>query len=250
MNKALFLMLLLAAIAPVSSAQSIRAARPNTVPLQPVAPPYCHPCLFYGGDMNPTNPLTNAVEDDQVLQTEPYINTVYVPFVVPDGEQWTIGGLFVNLLSETNVVDPLRATYSILTGVSRGDPGTTIATGTAPVSYTPTGRSWNGYTEYTLAANVHTTVLQSGTYWLSLMARCTNPKDGACQLADYYISDVEDNPPLNHVGPFEPANDSFFSGSAGEDFFVPTWGINGPCNGVGCNRFSAGVIGTAQKTGD
>jgi hypothetical protein len=150
--------------------------------------------------MNPTNPLTNGVEDDQVLQTEPYTNTVYVPFVVPDGEQWTVGGLFVNLLSYTNVVDPLRATYSISTGVSKGDAGTTIAIGTAPVSYAPTGRSYESYTEYTLLANIHTTVLQPGTYWLSLMARCTNPKDTACHLADYYISDVEDNPPLNVWG--------------------------------------------------
>jgi hypothetical protein len=243
-------LLFLVATVSVSFSQSIRTAGPNRAPLAPTTPSYCHPCLFYGGDMDPTNPLTNGLGSEQVLQTAPYTTAVFVPFEVPSGEQWTVGSIFVNLLSVANVVDPARAAYSISTGVSRGNGGTTITSGTGPVTYLPTGRSWNGYTEYTLLANIHATVLQPGTYWLSLVARCTNPKDQTCQVAQYYVSDVEDDPPLNHVGPFEPLNDSYFSGANQDAFFVPTWGIRGACDGLGCNRFSAGVIGTAQSAGD
>jgi len=241
--------LLLGATATLSSAQSLRAAGPNPVPLEPTAPPYCHPCLFYGGDLDPANALTNGLENDQVLSTGGTYE-VYVPFVVPQGQQWTIGNLFVNLFSRVAVIDPAKATYSISTGVSTGNAGTTIATATGPASLSPTGRSWDNYTEYTLLVQTHPTVLQAGTYWMSVVARCTNPKDASCQTARYYMSDDEDDPPLNHFGPFEPANDSFFSSTVTGAFYGQTWGNNGACGGVGCNRFSAGVIGTAQTTGD
>ncbi len=240
---------LLSALASLSFAQSLRAAGPAPAPLAPTVPAYCHPCLFYGGDLDPTSPLADGLESDQVLSTAG-VSAVYVPFIIPSGQEWTVGGLFVNLLSIADVVDPAKATYSISTGVSKGNAGTVIATATGPTTYTPTGRSYNGYTEYTLLVQTHPTVLQAGTYWLSVVARCTNPKDQTCQTARYYVSDVEDSPPPNHVGPFEPANDSFDTSAVTGDFYVPTWGNNGACAGLGCNRFSAGVIGKAQKTGD
>jgi hypothetical protein len=152
------------------------------------------------------------------------------------------------VLSTANVVDPAKATYSVSTGVARGNAGTTVATATGPTSYAPTGRSWNGYTEYTLTVETHPTILQSGTYWLSVVARCTNPKDEVCHTARYYVSDIEDDPPLNHVGPFEPGNDSFFTSAELGIYYGQTWGDEGACQGFGCNRFSVGVIGTAQTT--
>lgn len=240
---------LVSALVSLSFAQSIHAAGPNPAPLQPAAPPYCHPCLFYGGDLDPAGPDPNGLEDDQVLSFVG-VNTVYIPFTVPAGHQWTVGGLFVNVLSTADVVDPAKATYSISTGLSRGNAGAVIATATASATYSPTGRSWSRYTEYTLLVDTHPTVLQSGTYWLSVVPRCTNPNDSICHSAHYYASDVEDDPPLNHFGPFEPGNDSFLNSTVNGDYYVQTWGNNGACDGVGCNRFSGGVIGTAQRAGD
>ncbi len=240
--------LLVSALVSLSFGQSIRAAGPNTAPLQPTAPPYCRPCLFYGGDFDPMGSNPNGLDSDQVLSTGG-IYTLYVPFVVPAAVEWTVGGLFINVLSTAGVVDPAKATYSISTGVSKGNAGTTIATATGPSTYAPTGRNYNGYTEYTLLVTTHPTVLQSGTYWLSVVARCTNPKDDVCNTARYYVSDVEDDPPPNHVG-IEPGNDSFLTATPLDDFYTPTWGDNGVCSGFGCNRFSAGVIGKAQHTGD
>jgi hypothetical protein len=248
MSKTLCVMVLLAAMASLSSAQSLRAAGPNTAPLQPTAPAYCRPCLYYGGDFDPAGSNPNGLDSDQVLSTGGSY-TLYLPFVVPVGQQWTVGGLFINVLSTADLVDPAKATYSISTGVSKGNAGTTIATATGPTTYAPTGRSYNGYTEYTLLVSTHPTVLQPGKYWLSVVARCTNPEDETCQTARYYVSDVEDDPPPNHVG-IEPGNDSFLTATPLDDYYAPTWGDNGVCSGFGCNRFSAGVIGTAQKTGD
>lgn len=247
-RKILCSLLLLSALVSLSLAQSLRTAGPNPAPLAPTVPPYCHPCLFYGGDFDPAGSNPNGLDSDQVLSTGGSY-TLYIPFVVPAGQQWTVGGLFVNVLSTANVVDPAKATYSISTGVSRGNAGTTIATATGPTTYAPTGRSWNGYTEYTLTVTTHPTILQPGTYWLSVVARCTNPPDQVCHTARYYVSDVEDDPPSNRVG-FEPGNDSFLSSTVLNDYYSQTWGTNGVCSGFGCNRFSAGVIGKAQKSSE
>lgn len=244
-----FVTFLISLVASLSSAQSIRDAGPNSAPLRPTPPAYCHPCLFYGGDFDPSGPQPDGVESDQVLSFVG-ISTTYVPFTIPPGEQWTIGGLFVNLLSTAAVVDPLKATYAISSGISVGNAGTTVAAATGPVTFNATGRGWNGYTEYTLLVSTHPTVLQPGTYWLSVVARCTNPNDPPCHYAHYYVSDVEDDPPVNHLG-IEPGNDSFLNSTVNGDYYVQTWGLHGICGeGEGCNRFSAGVIGTAQKTGD
>ena len=247
MTKLWCFLLLLSALCFSASAQSLRDAGPNRVPATAAVPPYCHPCLFYSGDFDPAGSNPNGLDSDQVLSTGGSY-TLYIPFIVPVGQQWTVGGLFINVLSTASVVDPsTRATYSLSTDVSRGNAGTMIGSSTGPTTYTPTGRNWNGYTEYTLQVSTHPTLLQAGRYWLSVVARCTNPKDQTCQTARYYVSDVEDDPPVNRVG-LEPGNDSFLSSTVLDDYYTQTWGDHGVCSGFGCNRFSAGVIGTAQKT--
>jgi hypothetical protein len=249
MKTSLCSILLLVATATLSFAQNLYAGQQSLALVQPTPPPYCKPCLFYGGDFDPTNPDANGIENDKVLTWGLMPNAVYVPFIVPSGQQWTVGGLFVNVLSQNTAIDPPLAVYSISTGVSTGNAGTTLLTRTAQATYVPTGRSWNGLTEYTVKVHVRPVTLQADTYWLSVLPWCSNPGDSQCVSAAYYISDVEDNPPPHHKGS-EPGNDSFFSGSLGNEYFVPTWGPNGQCGGLGCNRFSAGVIGTVQATSD
>src|SRR5579872_3998628 len=65
----------------------------------PIPPPYCSPCLFYGGDFDPANSAANGLEDDKVLTWGLMPNVVYIPFDVPASQQWTVRGLFVNVLS-------------------------------------------------------------------------------------------------------------------------------------------------------
>jgi hypothetical protein len=240
------LSLVLLTLAPWSVGQDLRSRGVAPLPLEmPTPPPYCSPCLFYGGDFDATNPNANALENDLVLTFDLIPRIISIPFVVPSGRRWTVGGLFVNEISLQNFIDPAAATYSISTGVSLGNAGTVIATGTAHATYSPTGRTWSGMSEYTVQVKTKAIVLQPGTYWLSVVPRCTNQNDAQCKQAEYFASDVEDNPPPNHRGS-EPGNDSFFTSPEGGLFFVPTAGENGFCS-LGCNRFSAGVLGTQQK---
>jgi hypothetical protein len=241
------LSILFFALTALSAGQDLRSKgfTPSAV-APPTPPPYCSPCLFYGGDFDPTSPNANGLENDKVFLWNLMPNVVYVPFVVPSGEQWTVGGLFVNVLSAESSISPPAALYSISTGVSKGNGGMTVVSGTSSASYSPTGRSWNGLNEYTVKVKLRPIALQSGTYWLSVVPRCTDPNDSSCDTAAYFITDVEDNPPLNHKG-IEPGNDSFISSGFLNEYFVPTWGTNGQCGGLGCNRFSAGVVGTVAR---
>lgn len=218
--------------------------KPEDKPAKP--PDYCSPCLFYGGDFNPSDPLENALWNGDSLLAS---GEVLVPFTVPRGQIWLVTGLFTNNLSNVSVIDPKKAKWSISKGVTAGSGGYTIASGSSRAKYTPTGRSGFGLTEYTVLVQTPTViVLGPGTYWLTVVPLCTNSADAACSGAWYYESDTEENPPLHHYGPLEPNDLSYFnSADFGGYTYTPAWGASGACSsgGVadGCDRFSAGVLG-------
>jgi hypothetical protein len=211
---------------------------------QNTPPAYCHPCLFYGGDLDPSNPNSGALLDEDT--SAPEQATTYVAFCVPPGEIWTVTGLFSNILSTIPYIIPAQIEWSISTGMSAGNPGTLLASGTAHASWTPTGRSWNGYTEYTALGKLtpETAVtLTAGVYWMTAVPVCTQFGNGRCFSATYQLSDVEDVPAPNRKG-IQPIDDSFFN--APPQFnYSPAWGPTGPCNG-GCDKFSAGLLGHAE----
>lgn len=209
------------------------------------APAYCSPCLFYGGDFDPSNPLADGLWNavSYTAFSPPVDGKVLVPFTVPAKTFWFVEGLFTNNLATVNVIDPKEATWSVSKGVAPGIGGTIIKSGIASATYTPTGRSWlDYYTEYTVLVKTPTILLLPGTYWMTVVPQCTNEADSACTLADYYLSDVEDIPPLNAYGPAEPIDLSYFESV----FFGYNYTAAGPtCGGIGCDRFSAGVLGIA-----
>jgi hypothetical protein len=63
----------------------------------PTPPSYCQPCLFYGGDFDASNPAATALSNGFVY--EDFSSATYVPFFVPEGEVWTVKGLFSNNMS-------------------------------------------------------------------------------------------------------------------------------------------------------
>jgi hypothetical protein len=207
-------------------------------------PPYCRPCLFYGGDFDASNPAANSLQNGLMYNNSPA--AVYVPFFVPSGQVWTVTGFFSNNLSSSSFLDPAEIKWSISTGVSAGNPGTLIRQGRVPATYTPTGRSFNGFTEYTALGRLpkaKAITLTSGIYWMTAIPICTN---ASCGDAIFYLTDVEDTPAPNHKG-IEPNDNSFYLWNAGKYFFAPTAYPNGVCNGggngTGCNRFSTGLLG-------
>ncbi len=130
-------------------------------------------CFFYGGDLNLNDPNQNALanENDAIVGGNPYGAATYQNFVTQS--VW-INDLFTNNLSQLN---PTSGYWEIRQGISEGNGGTLIASGTATGnnwSHAPTGRSDFGYNEYTDAAlNVDVSVGQ-GTYWFAVVPNDPN----------------------------------------------------------------------------
>lgn len=209
-------------------------------------PCIANPCLMYAGDFNPNgqNPdgLWNANNT-----TFGILGTVYIPITVPKKfmgakgkTDWDVIGLFVNELMEGSTVS--MANWSIVQGVAEGgNPAggqvKTICSGSAIPTLTPTGRTFFGrFVEQTiLVTGISCPILENGSYWMTLVPTTPN-------LA--FLSDVEDNSPVNIQGPgSEPVDQSFFvSNFFGFPNFTNTVAV---CGNIGCDSFSVGVIGTA-----
>ncbi len=128
-------------------------------------------CAFYGGDLDLNDPNQNGLanENDALVGGMPYGAAVYQNF------KWTnnagpLVGLATNNLSGLN---PTTAYWEIRSGVSEGNGGTLIASGTAPTFNQATGRSDFGFTEYTNFVNAFV-MLKSGTYWMAVVPNDPN----------------------------------------------------------------------------
>jgi hypothetical protein len=223
---------------------------PRKAPQPAVPPAYCQPCLFYGGDFDINGPTPNALIDQDAADLG--YSAVYVPFAVPPNQTWTVIGLFSNSMSTIGHIYPPQIEWSISSGISQGNSGVLIASGTINATYTPTGRSWNGMNEYTALGRLspETEVkLTSGHYWMTAVPVCTDLGPNQCQGARYYLSDVEDVPAPQAKG-FESTDESYFNSPVFDDFFVETGGPNGLCSqpGIGgCDKFSVGLLGQAVQ---
>lgn len=123
----------------------------------------------YTGDFDPNSPFAAALsnENDAYVNGMPYGAAAYENFVVSGYQHWIIGFWTNNLMDIT----PQTAYWELRTGVSEGNGGTIIASGTSPDQVTPTGRSWNGYNEYRNYADIgsYFIPLDPGTYWYAVV---------------------------------------------------------------------------------
>jgi len=223
-----FCLLLALTISPASFAQDSRSAN------APSPPSFCKPCLWYSGDFNYKNPKANALANEKDLFVQ---SAVYVPFRVPKGKRWKITGAFGVVLSTETVIDPAQADWSFSKGVSTGNGGKLIASGTSPATATPLGCNGNLAIACLgiLVKGLHVT-LKAGKYWLTVVPYCTNQNDSYCSGARYFLANEEDDPnPLNHVGPKNILDDSFWTSS--------TFGVNFESTNPYGDMFSAGVLG-------
>jgi hypothetical protein len=174
----------------------------STNNVQSFAPPAaCSPCLYYSGDFNAADPNADGLsnEVDALITTGAH---VYTP-VTPDS-QWTVSGLLVNTLSQ---LVPTSATWEIRTGVSSGNGGTLVASGSGAVTQTATGRSGFGFTEYTdsVAVSPAVTLPYGTTYWINVTPVCAGCGGRA------FESNVPPATAANHVGPANVLNTSYFN---------------------------------------
>ncbi len=228
----------------VLCALAVAAAMVSFIPKTAVAgtapPSYCNPCLFYGGDLNPSDPNANGLANEMDLTVNQ--SSIYTPFVVPTGKTWNITGLFTDNLMN---ITALSADWEIRSGVSSGNGGTLLFSGSTntPV-VTDTHINDFGFEDFAVAVTGLTGIkLGAGTYWLSVVPVCLDPNNGTCSGRSFQAS----TDGTNAFGPPEPLNDSFWNSSFfGENFVL----INS--QNIGANidpAMSGGVIGTTGGTG-
>jgi len=215
-------------------------------------------CLFYGGDFlnDPLYPtIANGLANESTLNIsgDPYGAAVWIPFTIPAGQTWDVTGLFTNNQSTYGVLDqgtqPIAvASWSINEEVFAGNAGVVVDSGTSAATSTPTGRSAFGLSEFTVQVTGLSVTLTPGTYWFSVVPVCTNSADPYCGGV-FFTSDVEyiNTTPTNAFGPVEPVDASYFDSPLFGESFAPTNGPLGACGGLGCDAFSAGVIGKIAK---
>ncbi len=129
-------------------------------------------CLFYGGDFDPNNPNANALanENDAIVGGNPYGAATYQNFIVQPGGSFA-HALFTNNLSTLN---PSTGYWEIRTGVSEGNGGTLVASGSGVMTHVPTGRSGFGYSEYRDEMDGMNVFLNAGEYWFALVPNDPN----------------------------------------------------------------------------
>ena len=182
-------------------------------------------CLFYGGDFEENNPNANALanENDAIVGGNPYGAATYQNFT--HGQTWNVTNLFTDNLSGLN---PQTGYWEIRTGVSEGNGGTLIASGTAPLTHTLTGRIDFGFAEYRDQVNGLDLTLAPGTYWMAVVPQDLNDANRSYNTNTFG---------LDSVGT-QTSNDQFFN----SPFFGSTF-TNASNQGVFAT-FSSGVLGT------
>ncbi len=126
-------------------------------------------CEFYGGDLDLNDPNQNGLanENDAIVGGSPYGAAVYQNFQWAGG---TLVGLATNNLSGLN---PNTAYWEIRSGVSEGNGGTLIASGTGPTTNVATGRSDFGFNEYNNFVSTNAN-LDFGQYWMAVVPNDPN----------------------------------------------------------------------------
>lgn len=186
--------------------------------------------LFYGGDFNPSsaNPTPDALANEQDLLVSQ--SAVYTPFVV-GGSGWDVTGLFTdNIMSIT----ALSAYWEIRSGVSEGNGGTLLFSGTSTPTVTDTGLSGWDYEDYQVEVTGLNIYLSPGDYWLSVVPICLDSNNSACANRSFNAN----TDGTNAIGTPEPLDLSYFNSSYFSDDFVNALGY-----GADLIEFSSGVLG-------
>jgi PEP-CTERM motif len=175
--------------------------------------------LWYNGDFNGADGLSNE------QNTDIDYGYTYDNFQV-DGSGWTITSIWSNNLMSFRTD---QAYWEIRSGVSLGDGGTLVASGTSAATQTATGRSGFGLDEYEILVSGLNIALGPGEYWLMVA-----PIDSGAGRS--FVSTTSN---ANGVGTFLLDGSFFTSGFFGANFAAASDFVGAPAD------FSMGVAGTA-----
>ncbi len=230
MKKALFAFMLVAAFALVAAAQDSKvgtltasragsaSASRSTAPVWGLPSVPGSAILFYGGDINVNDPNAQGFANENTLvvsqaQTYGAVNS-------PTTNNVVVTGAFGNNSGFGDFFDPAQGTYDVRTGVSEGNGGTSILSGTGNQSATATGRDPFGLIEYTTFVRFAKAITSTPgtTYWVNETPQCTNSGDSNCSGAEYFLSNTTQE--TNSVNGYaQPAGQIFFNST----YFGFTW---------------------------
>ena len=210
---------------------------------KPQPPASCSPCLFYGGDLNPNDANADGFSDENTLLILGGSNT-YGAVNIPAGPNANVTGILFNILA-TAAFDPFTATYDIRQGISEGNGGTDVSSGSATIAVAATGRNAFGLYEYTITATFSTVTLVPGEYWFSLEPQCLNTLDGSCTVFRQFVSNTTQE--ANAVnGSWQPDREMFFNSSY-FGFTYANWCDSSlGLNSSQCDWLSFGLVGELQ----
>lgn len=264
-TKSIVLLGLLGAVSLTASGQELTArefARAHGIPHRQTAitlsPPHActlskqHPCVYYGGDIDPNDPQENGLSNENTLLIECSWTYTEVSVPVP----FKISAAFTNNLQTYGIIDPQTANWDFRIGVSEANGGSSIGSGTGPAVLTATGRTAFGLDEYELLTRIPQS-LPTGNVWFDVQPNCTDPNNPLCYAGIPKCADVKDYFCANYPRYFESDTDglnginSKFSVTSndgmGPTFYAPYFGgaWSSWCNdlGVACgDGMSAGLL--------
>jgi hypothetical protein len=203
--------------------------------------------LWYNGDLDNRDAFTN-----QTATVSTGVDSlVYDDFIVPAGQKWTITSAWSNDVKNPffTIANPTSVAWQIRSGMSAGNGGTVVASGTATGS-SNIGVVTNGTstvfapfsaTQYTITAKNLSVVLNPGTYYLSVAPVTTGATDGAWNISSTSGLNAIGTPPGND-------NNSYDNSVAYGNNYTPMSTLEAPL-GEGPNwDYSMGVAGTFVVT--
>jgi hypothetical protein len=199
-----------------------------------------HPCVYYGGDIDPSDPEFNGLSNENTL----FIPNSYTYTEVSVPIAASISASFSNNFSTYGVIDPKTATWFYRTGVSEGNGGTLICSGDNPGMLTPIpnfGLSID-------ADEVLTTTpckVPAGDVWFAVTPNCTNPNDVYCTSEEsprYFEEDTDGK--LNGINTkFTVTSNDGMGPTFDSAYFGVSFGSWCNDEGVACgDGMSAGVL--------
>jgi hypothetical protein len=220
--------------------KAIPGPRAQAEPDGHLAPRLCNPCLFYGGNLDVPNIDSAGLSDENTLN----ISDSHTYGAVAFPAAVSVTGLLFQVQMSAHM-NPKEATWEIRRGVSSGNGGTVVASGTAAATMKPTGRVFIGLGEYTVGVKFPAVSLAAGTYWFNVTPQCTDSSDVQCTsfATRYFVSNTVRQQQNLH-GSWQPIGDMFLNSSFfGLDFINwcdPELGLDANQ----CSALSFGVIGT------
>jgi hypothetical protein len=157
--------------------------------------------IFYGGDVNPSDPNVDGFANANTLLMP---NTVtYGAVTVPENSKAVATGVFFNLVPVCSdgpcsgtFFDPATATYDIRTGVSEGMGGASVASGSGPQAAKKTGRILPYFSgslpEYSTSVAFTAPFLPvpGTTYWVNEYPQCTDSSNSNCSVEQDFVDNT------------------------------------------------------------